>query len=428
MSSVQPTALQLPVPSADLHIQPFDAGLGGSGAERFLVIKGVRQHVVGSEVRILLEQLRRTPASWEELAERHAQTTGKHIDPADLQNWVTESMPADWFRDSSRQEVADPFICRFDLLRGPTLAPLTRRLSALFNRRLAMLLVPACLLVLGLTLPHATAQMQTGFPPAETAVLIGCLLIGVMWHEFGHLAAAARAGIQHGAMGVGLYWLVPAMYSDVTQAWQAPARARVLIDAGGLYFQSMFVTGVGICALLCDSAFAYKLVWMTTFTMLHTLNPFFKFDGYWLLSDAAGLTNLHAQVRQTLVGVLRRTFGRKPAQRPIQHRLQLAVLYAYTTLCGAYLIYVAQYLHGAISRVWITYPTEIKVVWGAFMKAVEGGQGWSLLECALRLITTSFWPACLMLGATLMVWIMLTRLAVLLVKVFEPLRAQGATA
>jgi putative peptide zinc metalloprotease protein len=418
----------LPVPSPDLVIQSFDSAMCTTGGPpRFLVVCGARQHVVGEDVRVLLDQLRKAPASWDELADRHASATGRASDVAALQRLVAESMPRDWFNEGSAQAsaVADPFLWRADLFSGQTLAPLTRRFAALFDRRLALLVVLGFVLVLALSLPVAATRIHADFSAGESLGLVVCLMLGVVWHEFGHLAAVARAGVAHGSMGVGLYWFVPAMYADVSQAWRVPPRARVLIDVGGLYFQAMFAIGIGAYALASDSTFAYKLIWMTTFTMLHTLNPFFKFDGYWMLSDATGLTNLHAQVRTTAIGVLRRLFLRSTEPRSAQHRLQLRVLYAYTALCGIYFAYIVYFLRGALISVGREYPSELDSGWTQARHAIAAGDVWAAIEALVDVIAASFWPACLAVSCLLVAWIVLSRMAKLIVAAVSAPRIAG---
>ena len=423
-------AVPLPVLRADLLVQPFDSGMSVHGAApRYLVICGARQHVIGADAHALLELLRQPPPSWQQLVDRHDAATGRTTDVAALQRLVTQTLPGDWFVGGTpAAAAADPFLWRIDVFDGETLAPLTRRLARLFDRRMVVPVVLAFAAVQALVLPVAATRIHTEFTAAETLCLCAGLVLGIVWHELGHLSAVARAGVRHGGMGVGLYWFVPAMYSEVSQAWRAPPRARVLIDVGGIYFQAMVVIGIGAYAFATDSTFAYKLGWMTTFTMLHTLNPFFKFDGYWLLSDASGLTNLHAQVRRTVVGAVRRLFRLPAEPRSPQHRLQLAVLYAYTALCGVYLAWIVYFLRGALVATANDYPARLDLAWTQATRAVAVGDASAALQGIASLIASSAWPACLAVSCGAVAWIVLTRVATFVGALVARPRVAGGSA
>lgn len=120
-------------------------------------------------------------------------------------------------------------------------------------------------------------------------------------HEFLHGLTAKRYGCRVPTMGVALMVLWPVAYTDTTEVWKLPdARRR------------MAVAGAGICAELAIAAWA-TLAWLwlpdgvlktvafllssTTWvsTLLINASPFMRFDGYFLLSDALDMPNLHAR-------------------------------------------------------------------------------------------------------------------------------------
>src|SRR5206468_9834693 len=133
-------------------------------------------------------------------------------------------------------------------------------------------------------------------------------------------------GCRPGAIGVGIYVFFPVMYTDVTRTWRLPPRQRAAVDLGGVYFQSMVASAAGSWALATGSVFATWLLWMNAFSMLHMLNPMYKLDGYWLLTDLSGLSNLHARMSVTLRALVSRLVrGRRAA--PAVGRVQGVVLY-----------------------------------------------------------------------------------------------------
>jgi putative peptide zinc metalloprotease protein len=124
------------------------------------------------------------------------------------------------------------------------------------------------------------------------------------FHEFGHAAAARYGGAQPGTMGAGLYLVWPAFYTDVTDSYRLDRVGRIRTDLGGLYFNAVVVVltfawwwWTGWEALLL-------LVATQVLQMVQQLLPLFRFDGYHLLADLAGVPDLYHRIRPTLVGLL----------------------------------------------------------------------------------------------------------------------------
>ncbi|MHC8384401.1 site-2 protease family protein [Pseudomonas sp. LB3P14] len=135
----------------------------------------------------------------------------------------------------------------------------------------------------------------------------GALAFGValffakLCHEFGHAFMAKRAGCRVQSMGVAFMVLLPMFYTDVSDAWRVnDRRARLLIGAGGVLAELLLACLALLAwSLLPDGpgrTAAFMLAsatWMTT--LLINLNPFMRFDGYFLLSDFWQVDNLQGR-------------------------------------------------------------------------------------------------------------------------------------
>ena len=183
------------------------------------------------------------------------------------------------------------FAFRISLFDVDQLRPFTGVLAKLFDPRCTILLLVVSA-VLHLTYlfsshsgGHAAAMKLSDL---NLLLLIAIVYISVFFHELGHAAACTYFGIGHGDIGVGVYLLYPVFYSDVSESWLLSRKQRLVVDAGGLYFQvlassSLIVvwlfTHQHVLALALSSLFIGALI---------NLNPFFRFDGYWILSDWLG--------------------------------------------------------------------------------------------------------------------------------------------
>lgn len=132
----------------------------------------------------------------------------------------------------------------------------------------------------------------------------GALAFGIaltfakLCHEFGHAFMAKRAGCRVQSMGLAFMVLLPMFYTDVSDAWRVrDRRSRLLIGAGGVLAELVLaVLALLAWSLLPDGPLrtaAFMLAsatWITT--LLINLNPFMRFDGYFLLTDLWGVDNL----------------------------------------------------------------------------------------------------------------------------------------
>ncbi|WP_177410212.1 biotin/lipoyl-binding protein [Pseudomonas sp. LFM046] len=127
------------------------------------------------------------------------------------------------------------------------------------------------------------------------------LTFAKLCHEFGHAFMAKRAGCRVQSMGLAFMVLLPMFYTDVSDAWRVrDRRSRLLISAGGVLAELV----LAVLALLAWSLLpegpartaAFMLAsatWITT--LLINLNPFMRFDGYFLLTDLLGVDNLQTR-------------------------------------------------------------------------------------------------------------------------------------
>lgn len=156
-------------------------------------------------------------------------------------------------------------------------------------------------------IPFAYSRRSIAAPDAATLALgyLGFVAV-VLVHEFGHAAATVRGGGRPRAIGFLVYLIWPSFFTDVSDSWRLSRPARMLVDLGGVWLQ---LAATEVCAVLYlvtgSPALGYTIAF-SVFSMGFTLNPLLKFDGYWLLTDALGVTDLMREGRLAVVGLVRR--------------------------------------------------------------------------------------------------------------------------
>ena len=177
--------------------------------------------------------------------------------------------------------------------------------------------------------------------------LLVFVVLSSLFHELGHAAACKHFGLRHGGIGFGLYLNFPVLYTDVTEVWKLGRKQRLVVNIAGVYFQSICLTGL-LAAFFCTGNDMLRyLILIMNFGFVMTLNPFFKFDGYWMMSDLLGVPNLRQRSLE-LVGyawkkLRKQPIGRKPYLlqiRPLERYGLLVYSIVVNFFMGFYFCYV----------------------------------------------------------------------------------------
>jgi putative peptide zinc metalloprotease protein len=174
--------------------------------------------------------------------------------------------------------------------------------------------------------------------PSGAAFFAGTLLVLKLLHELGHAYTATARGCTVSSMGIAFMLGAPMPYTDVTDAWKMPDRRdRMAIDLAGVSVE-LAVAALATFAwvFLPDGpmravAFAFATTgWLMSLAV--NLNPFMRFDGYFVLADWLNVPNLQprafALARWRMRGWL---FGiRDPAPDAIEGNLRrIMILYGF---------------------------------------------------------------------------------------------------
>lgn len=197
------------------------------------------------------------------------------------------------------------------------------------------------------------------------------LLVVKILHELGHAITTKRYGCRVPTMGVAFMVLWPMPYTDTNEVWKLnDHRQRLNVAAAGVITELVIAVWATLAwALLSDGPtrdIAFVLATLTwVMSIMINWSPFMRFDGYFLLSDALNMPNLHSRAFALARWDLReRLFDlQEPTPEhysPFKHRA--LILFAW----GTWLYRLALFLGIAV----LVYHFFIKAV-GIFLFMVE---------------------------------------------------------
>lgn len=184
---------------------------------------------------------------------------------------------------------------------------LTRRLTAPFTflfRPWLMWPILACFVgVFWFVLFHkgvASATAEAFHDPGLLLLVFVLAVASAGFHELGHAAACRYGGATPGGMGMGLYLVWPAFYTDVTDTYRLPRRDRLRVDLGGLYFNAVVAVVTLAVWVAWRNDALLLVVALQVLQMVKQLSPVIRADGYHILSDATGVPDLFSHMGPTM--------------------------------------------------------------------------------------------------------------------------------
>lgn len=248
------------------------------------------------------------------IAKSLSQKQGKSITSLDVEVAYEQILEHIREIDSHSGRMWDSFWLRIRILPQNIVALISSYLNFFFHP-----FVIAYWLIIILIGIIVTLFQPVKLTPTSEDFWLGYLLFlfSILAHEFGHSSACSRYGAQPGEIGFCFYLVFPAFYSDVSSAWELKRKHRVVVDIGGIFFQLI----VGSLYIFFYSIYIswvplYIATLMILGSCLFSLNPIFKFDGYWLIADSLGVTNLSHQRTRIFQYMWRRLLGKGSLSLP----------------------------------------------------------------------------------------------------------------
>jgi len=173
----------------------------------------------------------------------------------------------------------------------------------LLGRQCAVLMLTILFGAIIATLPRIDEFFNsfTHILTLEGIILTTCVYTVIkIFHELAHAYTATKYGVPVPHMGLAFIVLYPIFYTEATGAWRiTDKRARINIGLAGVMVE-LYIAAIALIAwhfsepglgqMIAFSTVAISLIG----SLFINLNPLMRFDGYYILSDATDIENMHS--------------------------------------------------------------------------------------------------------------------------------------
>lgn len=202
----------------------------------------------------------------------------------------------------------------FTLLKKEWIKPIAKILSPLFLKSIFYpILLISLIIVFGVLFFNFKSLIIALDNLSLYQWLTYIILSGIIlfFHEFGHASSCYKHGAEYGEIGFGFYLFIPTMFADVSDIWRLKPNKRIIVNLSGIYIELILGSIFSILFLLSNNSLFLILSSIISLTVITNLNPFLRYDGYWILSDLIGVPNLRKESNKKLSSIFKKEFERK---------------------------------------------------------------------------------------------------------------------
>lgn len=232
---------------------------------------------------------------------------------------------------------------------------ITKPFLFFFRNSLIKFIVIFCFLTILLTLIFQYSKILgclKQVPPQYLFIYLALMIISSLLHEIGHSAATYKFGGKHGGIGIGFYLFTPVLYSDVSDAWKFNTQKRIIVNLAGIYFELIFSSIVILAATLTEINSLLIIPTIIFLKTLFNLNPFFRTDGYWILSDLIRVPGLRLESNLIL-----KSFFIQPKSLNYNKKNILLIIYALISNSLIFVFLTTLFIINPNSL--ITFPSDL---------------------------------------------------------------------
>jgi putative peptide zinc metalloprotease protein len=278
---------------------------------QYLAARGGGQQVQLSKLLHLVADECDGASSYDDIAARVSEQYDKNVTADNVRTLVNDKLRplgvlADSEGHSPEVDESDPLLglkLRREILRPPTVRFLAALARPVFWSPVVLAVLAGLAFVdYWLFFVHGIGQglRSTVQHPAVFLLVMGVVIVSTALHELGHAAACAYGGAKPGGMGMGIYIVWPAFYTDVTDAYQLDRRGRLRTDLGGVYVNAIVVLVIAAAHVVTGYEPLVLLMFLLQVQVLQQMLPFLRLDGYYVVSDLVGVPDLFRRIGPVL--------------------------------------------------------------------------------------------------------------------------------
>jgi putative peptide zinc metalloprotease protein len=344
---------------SDIEIQQF----ASSGKTQQYIAGFGGRHFEVSEAVARLISVMQVSETLTETAQKYRGSNGKQYSESELEKIIERCIAP--ILNAPQMPQKHPFLFKVELLSQSTIERFSNALKFVFHKYvIAGLLL--CILALE-TYFIVNSTMLISFGEVNIYLILGAfvlLLLSSFIHELGHASACRYFRVNHGGVGFGLYLTFPVFYTDVSETWKLKRKERIVVNMAGVYFQLILLIPFFLIYFVTGNYIIKWFLLMVNIGLLVTLNPFFKFDGYWIVSDLLGVANLRDKSKGLIRFFIRKLFKRATGQAPYLSQIKSAertALIIYTAIVNLFFAFYFFFLIPAfIYRFYTSFPPLVE--------------------------------------------------------------------
>jgi len=306
-------------------------------------------HAPGTALRLRINELTRTLLTMIDGKRNIAELThALNVDPAafvsihQVDQVIKETLqPYGIVKSKKALAVTDhvPYLrLRMTLLPGSIVSSIGRVLHVLIPAKPWLFILFLMTVVTVIYVHEISFAALTGFITPER--VLGYFIFSIfsrLVHEFGHASACEKFGIKAGNIGFGFYLFMPVFYADVSDAWLLTPRKRIIINAAGMYFQLLLSCAMVAIFFMTGNRWVLYASLFNILGFLPNVNPFVRYDGYWIIADWLEVNNLMSKSREKFQATLSWFRIKFEGRHPLQTRVDI-FLFCYFMISRAMMV------------------------------------------------------------------------------------------
>lgn len=191
--------------------------------------------------------------------------------------------------------------------------------------------------------------------PTDVVIVSLLFMPVIILHELAHAIVLTAEGGQPKKMGIMLFMFIPSVFCDVSDGWHLTKKSRISVALAGVISQCQIGGIIAVTPFLINETVIIVAIFslLNIISALFNMLPFFKLDGYYVISAWLDIPNLSFESRKCFTEIVqgRRRTGKNKLRifliiYSLMYEIAQVVLSFFVTISIVKLLFPNQfYLH-----------------------------------------------------------------------------------